>query len=282
MSDLILGALEGYAWEELEAFINSFQQVKWENCDLVLFVRKLSARNLRRLQEKEIKVLPIDDDLADEFIIDIRWKMYKRFLEKYCKNYHQVLLTDVADVILQKDLFTQYANKDKFIGVAVERSSIADDVYTSRWIADRFGQEVYCRYKDFPVICCGTTWGTVLEIIRYCDKMSELIFSYRRFWGAEQACANYIVYENLMPDVDFIKSKAGIDDVSTVGVMKSVSVYDKFILNDDGSIPAVVHQYNRHLHLCELVNTQYTNRSKWIRFMLQHDKTKKILRHCPL
>lgn len=282
MANLILGALQGYAWEDLEAFVKSYQQTKLEHCDLVLFVNKIHGRTLRYLKNAGIEVFPIDDDLSDEYIIDIRWKMYKRFLEKRGKNYRQVLLTDVADVVLQKDLFLQYVDKSNFIGVAVERSSIANDIFTSRWVADRFGLEIYERYKDLPVICCGTTWGTIPEIMRFCDKMSELILSFRRFWGSEQACANYIVYENLMPDVEFIRSQAAIDDVSTVGVLKTVFADDNFILNDNGSIPAVVHQYNRHPHLCELVEKRYTNRSKWVKFMLRHGKTKKILRHWPL
>ncbi len=282
MANLILGALQGYAWEDLEPFIKSYQQTKWKNCDLGLFVSNIHGRTLRYLKAAGIKILTVDEDLAGEYIIDIRWKMYKRFLDRYGKDYCQVLLTDVADVILQKDLFSQYAGKNKFIGVAVERSSIANDIFTSRWIAERFGQNIYKQYQNFPVICCGTTWGTIPEIMRYSDKMSELILSFRRFWGSEQACANYIVYENLMPDVEFIKSQAGIDDVSTVGVMKKVSADDEFILNDDGSVPAVVHQYNRHQHLCDLVEQKYTNRSKWVKFMLRHEKTKKILRHWPL
>lgn len=282
MYNLVMGALEGYLWEDLEPFVESYKQADYGQCDLVLFVRNISPRTLRRLHAAGVKTFFIDNNLNNEFIIDIRWQLYKNFLENSGKKYNQVLLTDVADVVLQKNLFSQYINNHKYIGVAVERSSIANDIYTSRWIADRFGQDIFDKYSKLPVICCGTTWGTIPEIIRYCDNMSELILSYRRFWGSEQACANYIVYENLLPDVELVKSQAGIDTVSTVGVMQSVAANERFILNDDGSVPAVVHQYNRHLHLCELVKKCYTNRSKLVEFMLKHDKTKRILWHWPL
>ena len=74
--------------------------------------------------------------------------------------------------------------------------------------------------------------------------------------GAEQAAANYLIRENLLPMMKILESNVADGAVLTNGLVQT-DIRNENILNLSKNVPAVVHQYNRHNNMVQLVNKIY-------------------------
>lgn len=73
---------------------------------------------------------------------------------------------------------------------------------------------------------------------------------------ADQAVMNYMIYENLLPIDNLIESDVERGEIFTIALTDNFSVHgDKIFRN--GDVPAVVHQYDRHLSLFLFTNKIY-------------------------
>ena len=206
-----------------------------------------------------IELIEIPKSFKNRFIIDIRWTLYINFLELKKSEYDQVLLTDVRDVIFQDDLFKKFASYENYLGYSTEAKKIYEDtVCNANWIIKFFGHDEYEKLKKHKIICCGTVWGTVNEVIIFSHKMKELLTK-SNFWGAEQAIANYLIYEKLLPIENILESDVNDGIVLTNGWDIQNDIRGDKIFNLSGKIPAVVHQYDRKDSTNILVNKIYRN-----------------------
>lgn len=112
---------------------------------------------------------------------------------------------------------------------------------------------------DKPIICCGTVIGTPEEIKIYIEKIWEYKGN-KNFHGLDQATHKYIFYNNLLPIENLIKIDCNTGAIFTsylFHVLNPIEVKDNMILRGDGRVPAVVHQYDRHPQLVQLVDNLY-------------------------
>ena len=251
--NLVMGVAKGYDWNPLEPFVISFKR----NCpgaDLVLFVDDISDFTRDKLLCVGVENIPAD--YKDVMIIHARWKTYLDFLEKYGTNYEQVLVTDTRDVIFQGDPFVDFKNNLNWLGYSTEEGSIlpaGKQPVDYIWIKSRFGKEEADKLADKPAICCGTVIGSVNEMKMFCLKMWDFLKN-DTVWGHEQASMNYFIYENLLPIENIIELDGQTSAIFTMALSEKISVKDGLILRGDGGVPAVVHQYDRHAELVQLVD----------------------------
>lgn len=204
-----------------------------------------------------INLIDIPQPLKEKRIIDLRWTLYKIFLDSYGDNFSQVLVTDTRDIIFQDDLFKHYEQFKNYLGYSTEYLNL-DEECNANWFKKFYGEEIHQRLIKNKIICCGTVFGTVNEVKMFAQKMSEQL-ERSNFWGAEQAAENYLVYEKLLPIQNIIESDVNDGAIFTNGITPNhlQIIRDNKILNLSGNIPAVVHQYDRHLNQVELVNQVY-------------------------
>ena len=265
--NVIMGVSKGYGWHELEPFINSWKK-NASDAELVLFVDDTSdwTKFVVETQggDENLRLLPITESKFDNRLIsELRWEIFADFLEKHRMEYSQVLLTDVRDVIFQGDIFKLYEKYPSYFVYPTEFKIIADEPINTKWIANFFGKEVWQKMKDNKVVCIGTVWGTVNEIILFSRKMDEL--SARSLaWGTDQAVANYIVHNGLLshvlPNATIIENDYYNGSVFTCA-LKRAGITDDKILSPNQKIPTIVHQYDRHPDLVRIVNRQYRSNS---------------------
>jgi hypothetical protein len=156
-----------------------------------------------------------------------------------------VLLTDVRDVLFQDDPFTLPVKQLE----AFEEDPgnlIATQPFNRKWIKDLYGPGVLRRLGGETVSCAGTVFGPRAEILHYLSEMHAATIWRRRVAnGSDQGIHNYLLRTGRLDPVAVISNGHG--RVLTLGAMREIDRdADGYVLNADGSRPAVLHQYDRH------------------------------------
>ena len=260
MKNLVLGVAKGYGWDALEPFVTSFVR----NCpdaELVLFVDDISDFTRGRLIRAGVLLEDIPAEFADVLIVNARFKIYGDFLERRGANHSQVFITDTADVIFQGDVFATFNGYKNYLGYATEALTIGEDkTWNYPWLEKSFGKAAADRLADKKIICAGTVIGTVREMKIFCREMWNAV-KRSATSNFDQAVMNRLVRENLLPIENLIALDVERGAILTNGLIKHNKTRGDKILRGDGGVPAVVHQYNRHNDLIELVDALYRDKN---------------------
>ena len=77
----------------------------------------------------------------------------------------------------------------------------------------------------------------------------------------DQVAFNYLIHNNLIPIENLIESDVHSGTIYTNGLINDNKIRGDKILRGDGGIPSVVHQYDRHDNLIELVDEIYRDKN---------------------
>lgn len=257
MKNLVIGSGSGYSWYIWEPFIRSFVK-NISNADLVLFVNELSNFTLHQLEQVgkeikggELKLIPFPKDLHG-YPVNIRWRMFADYVNLHGSEYEQIFISDTRDVIFQGNIFECFADKKNFLGYAQDAGDIGGKIYSGiyDWVRDCFGKIEADKISDKICLCPSTIIGTPNEIKILLEKLLKYLPNGKDFHGADQATFVYIVYNGFVPVENeiFIDCQHGeILSTEWFHGFNSVKTSDKNILRGDGGVPAVVHQYDKHL-----------------------------------
>lgn len=259
--DLIMGMVMNYDWNMIEPFFVSLQKSGFSG-DVVIFVSNIGGAVQQKLQDYGVTIMPFQRVGLEQIISpnDYRYYLYLTYLQNHKDKYRFVLLTDVRDVIFQTAPFPWYLPPDK-ISVAVEsrQKAIWDDACNTRWILTKFGPHIFHDLCGYPSICSGTTFAPAHLMGSYLEKMISCIFLQGGYFQLiDQGVHNYLLYTNQVGPAAFVDNNAGI--FLTLGLEDK----DQIAINPQGKIVTksntvapVVHQYDRHKELIELVNRTY-------------------------
>jgi hypothetical protein len=162
-----------------------------------------------------------------------------------------VFFTDVRDVIFQKSPFSFKPSTS--LEVYLEPWRIVNCPMNSKWLTQIYGAEAIAPFINNEICCVGTTRGTANAMRSYFslmaaefDRISQSGLS--PFWGWDQAVHNFLAYNGRFADCSFHKSGEGL--VQTLFYEKRFC-FDQLgrLLNKDGSVCPVVHQYDRTMEL---------------------------------
>ena len=258
MKNLIMGAAKGYDWNTLEPFVLSWKK-NCSSADLILFVEDISDFTRDKLIREGVIVKNFPDEMKAGIPNNTRWKIFADFLEIHDDNYEQVFITDTRDVIFQGDVFEKYKAYRNWLGYVTEADDIRGSKLGNRcnyeWLKNFFGVAQADKFLNKKIICSGTVIGTANEMKIFCHELWNILQKDTSFI-ADQAVMNYLVYENLLPIDNLIESNVERGEIFTIALTDNFSVYgDKIFRN--GDVPAVVHQYDRHLSLFLFTNKIY-------------------------
>jgi hypothetical protein len=188
------------------------------------------------------------------YIFNYRHFLYYDYLLKHGRRFRNVLITDVKDVIFQRDAFS-FPVGDR-IHVAMENLDIplGDCPWTSQWVLAGYSPEVLERLKDKEMSCAGTTLASVPRMMRYLELMlAEIERMKDAYECADQAAHNLLLHEGKLDPVQRHYNFSG--PILTVGTEPRYRLNEAGkLLNRDGSVIAIVHQYDRHPDLVRIVN----------------------------
>ena len=259
--NLLLGAFKKYNWNVIEPFFLSFKNARFENCECVMFVSRVSKNTISKLKSLEIIVHKIPNKFINITIINLRWKLYEDFLKDKIHKYNLVFTTDLRDSFFQLDVFKFYNSSKPFLGVAIEDGTLAEKL-NKKWIVKAYGKNLHKTIKNKRIICVGTIWGTPDKFLEFSRSMWEKLSSN---WSIrnkviEQAVTNFIIYHDKMFNNCLLKSYNKDGRVMTIGItnFKDIKFDSKYnILNDKGEIAAVIHQYDRKPIISKYIRNKF-------------------------
>jgi hypothetical protein len=260
--NLVIGVIHVYSWIKIKPFLISYIKANFTNCECVIFYRKIENDILNRIESLGIIAFEIPKQYDGMKINNVRYKIYEDYLSDKLDKYNMVLHADIRDTYFQKDVFKLYKNKTNFIGIALEDGNITNNV-SSSWMQNQYCKEIYEELKNKSIICSGTIWGTVdkfLELAKNIwievEKKSPYNFSIH-----DQTAEAYLIYHKNMFNDCVVTSDIYSGPIMTVGLSNKNFSYDfeENLLNFQGDIAAVIHQYDRKPKIVEIVTKKFTN-----------------------
>jgi hypothetical protein len=281
--DLILGFATGYKPYMVAPFVESLRLHGQFAGKIVLFVDPAARKMANYLRDQDIEAIAFDLSRSPvNSLLIARFFAYFEYLREQWNAgaiFNQILLTDVRDVIFQRALFGIPCDELEFYLEGPSHfgapSLIGEDSFTSRWLEIACGKQVVETLSSRAVSCAGTVSGRAFGIFNYLAQMqlltmglSEVALSTK--WGIDQALHNYILYTGLTRTGS---CKPNFARVATLGVIQGNTLTCDAkgrIVNPNGEISEIAHQWDRHRHLtiaiCSsyLKNRQYGRWRSWM------------------
>lgn len=227
--------------------------------------RKISKKKKKIIHFFSKYIVKKDSKLYKIFLIILGMPHVSRFFEYsdylVTNKFKNVVLTDTRDVIFQKDLFKEPIN-GLFLGMEDINTPIGYDSFHIKWISDVYGQNYLKSISDKQISCAGVTFGDYESIKNYLNVMLTEFINIPYYTmvkcNYDQGIHNKLLYSNNFENVH--KCQPLSSDILTLGLVNPQKIkVNSFghILNEDGSIPAIVHQYDRHKNLEKMILKNY-------------------------
>ena len=258
--NLVIGSIINYSWSKIELYFISLIKAGFHDCDFVLFVGGISNETVKKIESCGVITYKISKKIfrLKTTINNFRWKLYEDFLKENKNKYNMVFTADVRDTIFQKDIFQYYDSSKSFLGVFLEDGSMRSKA-NRIWVQKFCNESEYKKIENEAVICSGTLIGTVDKFLEFSHDLWDILKDKKRV--VDQGGANYLIYcKKLFNDCLIIKDNHYF--VMTIGMTDIKNVFsdkDDNILNFDGQIAAVVHQYDRKHNIVDKLRIKFND-----------------------
>ena len=275
--NLIIGSILNYSWSKVKLFLISLYKAQIKNCDFVIFVGGVSNETIKKIEKCGVTTYKIPKEVLRlrKTITLFRWKLYKDFLKENKDKYNMIFTADVRDTIFQKDVFQFFNSNKSFLGVFLE-----DGLMTNKanriWVLQFCNEEEFNKIENETVICAGTIIGTADKFFEF---SYELWYTVKNRKGVQdQGGTNYLIYiRKLFNDCIIKNDNHGY--VLTIGMSNKKNILldnNDNILNYNGEIAAVVHQYDRKHNIVSKLKTKFNDSFFYINnsFFIKERKNK--------
>ena len=256
--NLIFTIIVNYPWKKILPFIKSLFKANFGNCDIVIFISKLSKSVINNLKSYGVIIIEIPFKIeAIHHIYKYRWKLYMDFLKNNKNKYNLVLSVDIKDTIIQKEFFCLFEKLDNFLGFSFE-DIILNESINKGWILNTIGIKSFESICNERIINAGTIWGTLNQFLEFSNILYQKLQIYPE--AADQSVVNYLIYHEkiLKNSLKIISDEFG--PVMTIGLTKRKNINldsKNNILNYKGQVTSIVHQYDRHPDLKRMIKIKY-------------------------
>lgn len=176
----------------------------------------------------------------------LRYNHYYDIVRRSDADY--ILLSDLRDVIFQRDPFDP---PPCGLELFLEEShmTIHSEYFTHRWMRALYGATEVAALGDEVASCSGTVIGPRPDMLHYLKEMSQEIIWRRRPLGShDQGVHNHLLRSGRFGTAVIVPNGHG--RVLTMAGMPHVErATTGQVLNYDRSVPAILHQYDRHPQL---------------------------------
>jgi hypothetical protein len=280
--DLVLSFILGYPYNKLEPFVKTLRKTGFDG-DVVVFFNNLTQDTIEKLRPFDIKLIKFD---AEEFrrenipLFHYRFYLFRDFISKNRDKYRMIFLTDMRDVVFQKNPF-EYSGYSK-INFFLEDLAFKDSNINFFTIKKIGGDGFANKHLNDLVSCAGTTLGESKTILEYCQKMSDNLKS---GLPLDQGFHNFLIYSNKFKKYKIFRNFHGpVLTVSNLGKKEFKYNANNDLVNLDNSIINTIHQYDR----CYALSWKFNRPQIFILRFLESEFikfkrfVKKILFHIPL
>jgi hypothetical protein len=280
-TNVIIGTITHHKYRIIKPFFSSLRATGYPG-DIVLFHSNVTQSTIHRLRQWGVILVPFRSSFppVQSALVKhlVRWANEKRlntldlsclryllaycYLKEFPEKYRHVMLSDIRDVIFQKDPFNFAIDGKLCCFLEREGVSLGQQPENARWLELAFDKRTLERLSDRPIVCSGITIGPTNLIIDYLEKMADLFMrapgqgwqagqsSAQTWHGMDQPVHNYLVFNGLLPACKLFPNDGG--PVLTVGIESGVTLnHSKLIINKRGDVPNIVHQYDRHWNVAK-------------------------------
>lgn len=251
MPDLILGMCGGYEAAAARPFLRSLRA---SGCaaEVVLFLHRNPAGTAAVLEAAGARTerVALDDVPATRSYNVARYACCAAHLAGRT-DVGRVLLTDVRDVVLQRDPFGVATDDALHLFLEHPAQPIGGCIWTSSWIRYCYGDAALPPLAGLPVVCSGVALGPAAAVRAYLALVvAELPPSLRAtnyMAGYDQGVVNALAHGGRIPG---LRLHAYHDTpVLHLGNTPPDEVACDArgdVVNEAGARVAIVHQYDRH------------------------------------
>lgn len=249
MINLVAGYARGYGREEIRPFLRSLRETGYQG-RILLFADGGAAEEAKRW---DVDLRPMCKPT-----MKVHSARFISLQEALLNTTHEgVFLSDTRDVIFQTDPTYRLP----FDGINAFEEDLSQTIgscpYNSDWIKIGYGEGVLKELSGFPISCVGTSCGDRDSMKSYLKALRNQVERLQPMTSKpqDQGAHNYLVRKVL--NAWIWGNEEG--EVYTVGYIPrgTVPVVDGQILNREGRVPAVVHQWDRHVNLKQLVEEKF-------------------------
>ncbi|MDQ0246212.1 hypothetical protein J2S09_003816 [Bacillus fengqiuensis] len=258
--DLIMGAISNIPLENIKIFLKSLEQTGFTG-ETVLFIENIDNQTQEIIKDFKlnVKLIPIQRVGSERnfMIHDYRFSLYYKFLLVEGNRFNNILLTDVRDVFFQTNPFLENWSKDS-ITVTKEAWLIRQEInWNVQWILTKFGHKVLSAIQHQPILNAGTIFGPTKFMIDYLKELTHVLFDNEYVPISDQSSLNYLVHTGIIKPVAYSDNENG--PIMTLALENQINInQDNQVLLKNGNSASILHQYDRHGHLIDLLRSKIT------------------------
>lgn len=243
MKNLVMGTALNYDAEKIKPFVKSLR--KHYDGEILFLVGNTNQEFDELLNEFVIQTYKIPNSTNQDEICSVRHRYYKQVIE--AKNYDKIMLSDVRDVVFQDDPFNHQMDTD--LEFFLEPGLYKNCECHRHWFCDLniHGSSFYEKVHNEYIVCAGTTIGTKTGMISYLNKMIEELsnkFEELNRIITDQPTHAYMIYSGYFPNHRKYRTLQG--PIATLSSNIDLKFdFENNLLNEDGSIVAAIHQWDR-------------------------------------
>lgn len=191
----------------------------------------------------------------------LRYGLYQQFIDQFNTDADMILISDLRDVIFQGDPFEPDVEGLEFF-LEDSASKLGTEPFNRRWLEHLYGPEVVSSVAECTTSCSGTTVGDRPAIMGYLSAMRlEMQWRRRPLGSHDQGAHNHLIRHDRFSDARLIENGHG--RVLTMGMMSTPSLDSAGrVLNADGTVPPILHQYDRHPELADRLTSAIADLSR--------------------
>jgi len=262
---LVLGAAIGFDVEQVRVFVESLR-ANYAG-EVLLLIRWPGLKVARYLTSRSVDVIRVFQTRSFTRSVHARrYAIYLDYLRTQSSRYDQVMMSDVRDVVFQRNPFEGIASPKCHFYLESATRTIGEDPTNSRWVRGCFSAAEAERLAACRISCSGITIGGTAAIIAYLERMVARIRTmpwriYRRIGhGYDQAIHNYLVHLDSAIDGIVVDNHQHIATMA----LEPRALYrldgESLIHSPDGHLFPICHQYDRFPDLRKAIEARYANR----------------------
>jgi hypothetical protein len=259
---LVLGAAIGFDVDQVRIFVESLR-ANYAG-DVLLLIRWPGLRVARYLKSRGVDVIRVFQTRSFTRSVHARrYAIYLDYLRARLARYDQVMMSDVRDVVFQRNPFDGIASSKCHFYLESAARTIGADPTNTRWVRGCFSPAEAERLAPCRISCSGITIGGTAAIIAYLERMVARIraVSWRAYrqigHGYDQGIHNYLVH--LDPTIDGIVVENN-EHIATMA-LEPRAFYrldrESLIYGPDDHLFAICHQYDRFPDLRKAVEARF-------------------------
>lgn len=246
----ILTYCTGYPFEIFDRFLGTLYDTGFTGKAYV-FIRLVDLEISNLLKDKyPNSCFLLDDESIRSNINNHRFLVYQQFLQRNTFDSEFILITDMRDVLFQRNIEEYNLDKETDLYFFQERLKIKEggrfNIPWLRAVETCLHETFLSSIQENYVVCAGTTIGTITGIKYYVNLMVSTLLLTDRRQGIDQGIHNYLIYTDKIK-VNFRLLNNDDNFVITVGNNSAEKLVNDegLIININGDVSWIAHQYDR-------------------------------------